>query len=114
MTYVSATLRYLGVPVDGCSYLFGDNESVVTSGSIPHSRLGKRHHGLAYHYTREAIASGMVAFHHINGVANPADILSKHWGHSAVYPLLRPILFYHGDTINLVPKPGDEEKVATR
>ena len=31
------TLRYLGVPVHGPSRLFGDNQSVVTSGSVPHS-----------------------------------------------------------------------------
>ena len=34
-------LRYLGVPVYGTTFLFGDNESVVKSGSIPHSRLKK-------------------------------------------------------------------------
>ena len=96
------TLRYLGVNLEETSYLFGDNESVVTSGSIPHSNLSKRHQMLAFHYTREAVASKMVAFHHIFGDLNPADILSKHWGHSQIYPMLRPILFYHGDTINLL------------
>ena len=96
------TLRYLGVNLGETSYLFGDNESVVTSGSIPHSNLSKRHQMLAFHYTREAVASKMVAFHHIFGDMNPADILSKHWGHSQIYPMLRPILFYHGDTIDLI------------
>ena len=96
------TLRYLGVPIGECSYLFGDNESVVTSSTVPHSQLSKRWHALSYHYTREAIASGMVEFHHIPGPQNPADILSKHWGHSQVYPLLRPILFYRGDTSDLL------------
>ena len=97
------TLRYLGVPISDSSYLFGNNESVVTSGTIPHSQLSKRWHALSYHYTREAVASGMVMFHHIPGTQNPADILSKHWGHSQVYPMLRPILFYQGDTCNLLP-----------
>ena len=95
-------LQYLGVPISESSYLFGDNESVVKSGTVPHSILSKRHHALAYHYTREAIASGMVLFHHIPGDINPADVLSKHWGHTQVYPLLRPLLFYKGDTINLL------------
>ena len=36
-------LQYLGVPLRESSYLFGDNESVVKSGSIPHSTLSKRH-----------------------------------------------------------------------
>ena len=74
------TLRYLGVPVHGPSHLFGDNQSVVTSGSVPHSPLKKRHLSLSFHYTREAIASGAVQFHHLPGDWNPADILSKHWG----------------------------------
>ena len=97
-------LRYLGVNLVGPSYLFGDNESVVTSGTIPHSQLSKRHMALSCHYTREAVASKMVAFHHIPGAMNPADILSKHWGYAQVYPLLRPVLFYKGDTIDLVDK----------
>ena len=55
------TLRYLGVPVKTRSYLFGDNRSVLTSSSLPHSTLGKRHNILAYHQVREAIASKILA-----------------------------------------------------
>ena len=36
------TLRMLGVPIEGPSWLFGDNEVVVTSSTIPHSSLNKR------------------------------------------------------------------------
>ena len=43
------TLRYLGVPIKTKSYLFGDNMAVVTSSTLPHSTLGKRHNILAYH-----------------------------------------------------------------
>jgi hypothetical protein len=95
-------LHYLGVPLRENSYLFGDNESVVKSGSIPHSRLSKRHHALSYHYVREAVAARLVAFHHIPGDINPADILSKHWGHAQVYEMLRPLFFYKGDTLDLI------------
>ena len=35
------TLQMFGVPIDGASWLFGDNKSVVTSSTIPHSTLGK-------------------------------------------------------------------------
>jgi len=31
------TLRYLGVPLDGPSFMFGDNESIVNTASVPHS-----------------------------------------------------------------------------
>ena len=50
------TLRCLVVPIETKSYLFGDNRSVVTSSTLPHSTLGKRHNILAYHQAREAIA----------------------------------------------------------
>ena len=89
------SLRYLGVPIKGRAYLFGDNESVVKSSSVPHSRLHKRHNALAYHRVREAIASNMMIFHHVAGDCNPADIVSKHWGHQQIWPVLRPILFHN-------------------
>ena len=95
-------LQYLGVPIRESSYLFGDNESVVTSSTLPHSLLSKRHHALAYHYTREEVVSNMVAFHHIGGDLDPADVPSEHWGHSQVHSMLRPPLFYKGDTLDLI------------
>ena len=98
------TLRYLGVPIQGQSIMFGDNESVVKSASLPHSRLHKRHHGLSYHLTREAIASDAVYFHHIPGHLNPSDILSKHWGYQQVWPMMQPILFWQGDTGDLLDR----------
>ena len=82
---------------------------MVKSGSIPHSTLSKRHHALAYHYTREAVASKMVAFHHISGDANAADILSKHWGHTQACPMLRPLLFYRGNTMDLIELKEDSD-----
>jgi hypothetical protein len=58
-------LRYRGVEVRGPTMLFGDNGSVVKSGSMPHSPLKKRHHALSYHYTHEAVASNAVDFQFI-------------------------------------------------
>jgi hypothetical protein len=92
-------LQYLGVAVKGLSRLFGDNGSVVTGGSVPHSPLKKRHHALSYHYTREAVASKAVDFQFIPGHLNPADILSKHWGYQQVWAsAIHPMLFWTGDT----------------
>ncbi len=88
-------LRYLGVPVKGSSLLFGDNESVVTNSTIPHSKLGRRHTALAYHRTRAAIAAGILRYHHIDGDKNPADILSKHWDNPSIWKILRPLMFYY-------------------
>ena len=90
-------LRYLGVPVNTISYMFGDNESVVTSSTLPHSGLNKRHNALAYHRVREAIAAKILAFIHIPGTTNPADILSKHCGYQSAWPHVQPLLFWMGD-----------------
>ena len=74
----------------------------MTSATVPHSVLKKRHLALCYHRVREAVASDMLKFVHISGVVNPADILSKHWGHSQAYPLLRPLLFYRGNPMDIL------------
>ena len=92
------TLRYLGVPIDGAAMMFGDNETVVNTASVPHSRLHKRHNALSYHRTREAIAAGITRFYHIRGETNPSDILSKHWDYPSVWPTLKPLMFWRGDT----------------
>ena len=96
------TLRYLGVPLRQCDYMFGDNDSVVNSSTIPHAKLHKRHTILSFHRVREAIASKVLQFHHIPGIINPADILSKHWGYSNIWNVLKPILFWEGDTADLI------------
>jgi hypothetical protein len=95
---IRTTLRYLGVPIRTKSYMFGDNQSVVTNSTMPHSSLNKRHHLLSYHKVREAIAAKYVAFYWKDGSKNPADILSKHWDFASTWPMLQPLLFWRGDT----------------
>jgi hypothetical protein len=105
---IRLTLRYMGVPIKGKTYMFGDNKSVVTNSTIPHSQLNKRHNALSYHKTREAVASNMIGFYHIDGDKNPADILSKHWGFQQVWWQLKSLLFWQGDTSNI------KKEVATK
>ena len=95
---IRTTLRYLGVPIRDKSYMFGDNKSVVTSSTIPNSTISKRHHLASYHREREAIAAKFISFHWKDGKSNPADILSKHWEFATVWPMLKPILFWRGET----------------
>ena len=45
---------------------------MVTSSTLPHSTLGKRHNILAYHRDREAIASKILAYHWIRTGYNTA------------------------------------------
>ena len=88
--------------------MFGDNESVVNSAILPHAKLHKRHNALSFHRVREAIASGNYAFIHIPGENNPADILSKHWGYSQVWHMLRPLFMVSGETIH---EPGKQDSI---
>ena len=103
------TLMYLGVPVRSKSYMFGDNKSVVDSASIPTSTLSKKSTLASYHRVREAIAAGYLQFYWKDGKSNPADIFSKHWEFANIWPLLKPLLFWKGDTdeLNAKTKGGD-------
>jgi len=108
------TLRYLGVPIKGKSYMFGDNQSVVTSSTIPHSKLNKRHIALSYHRVREAIAAKVLDFLHIDGKTNPADVLSKQCGHIDAWPHLKWLLFWQGAPPlegEVIPRKKGEPKV---
>jgi hypothetical protein len=95
---IRTLLCYLGVPIRNQSYMFGDNLAVVKSSTLPKAKLHKRHTLLSFHRVREAIAAGIIYFIHIDGRINPADILSKHWGHAQVWE--KPLLFWQGDTIH--------------
>ena len=93
------TLRSLGVPIEGPSWMFGDNKSVVTSGTIPHSTLSKRHNALAYHKVREAVAAEILYFVHVSTKQNVADALTKFLPYPVWHPIVDPLLFRAGDTL---------------
>ena len=78
------TLRYLGVPINDTSYVFGDNETMINSSSFPHARLHKRHNILTFHFVRSMIAKGFIALNHLRSKNNLSDVLTKHWSHSSV------------------------------
>ena len=94
------TFRYLGVPITSKSFMFGDNKTMVQSSSFPYARLHKRHNVLSYHFVRSMVARGFIALHHLKSANNLADVLTKHWSHSSVYNLLRPI--FHHNVIKLI------------
>ena len=98
------TLRYLGAPIATKSFLFGDNRSVVTSATLPHSTLTKRHNILAFHRVREAIAAKLMAFYCIQSAYNLSDMLSKQWDHPTVYPMILNLLITRGKYLKKQPK----------
>jgi hypothetical protein len=94
--------------------MFGDNKSVVTSSTIPHSKLNKRHNALLYHRVREAIAAETIDFLHIDGETNPADVLSKHCGQVDAWPHLKWLLFWQGappEQVDGIPRRKGETQV---
>ena len=99
-------LRYLGVPIKTKSYLFGDNRAVVTSCTLPHSTVGKRHNILAYH---SAIASNILVYCWIQTGYNLSDMLSKHWDHPSVHNMIMKLLITRGP-IALIPQEATQEK----
>ena len=80
-----------------------------------HSLLDKRHPSSAYHRVREAIASKYLMFIWKDGKTNPADILSysKHWEFSQIWPLLKPLLFWRGETAENKQQPQGSDKPPT-
>ena len=73
--------------------MFGDNVSVFNSSMTPHGKTCKRNVALSFHRVRDTTAAKIIACNLINGKMNPVDILSKHWAHHSVWPILKPLLF---------------------
>ena len=64
----------------------------------PIDAYSKRHHFVSYHRVKKAIAPKYISFHWKYGKGNPVDIISKHWEFATVWPMLKPILFWRGET----------------
>ena len=77
--------------------------------AITHSTLTKRHNILAFHRVREAIAAKLMAFYWIQSAYNLSDMLSKHWDHPTVYPMILKLLITRGN-ITLIPQEATQEK----
>ena len=106
---IRQTLRYLGAPIGAKSFLFGDNRSLVTSATLPHCTLTKRHNILAFHRVSKAIAAKLMAFYWTQSAYNLSDMLSKHWDHPTVYPMILKLLITRGN-ITLILKEATQEK----
>ncbi len=70
-------LRMMGVPIDGPTYVYCDNMSVVYNTTSPESMLKKKSNSIAYHAVREAVAMGEILIAHIRTDDNIADVMTK-------------------------------------
>jgi hypothetical protein len=63
--------------LEGTANVFCDNQSVVTTVSVPESTLKKKHNSIAYHRVREAVAAGTIRVIKEPTETNLADMLTK-------------------------------------
>lgn len=86
-------LRMMGIPLDGATSGFCDNESVFKNASIPQSSLNKKHNSIAYHRCREAVAMGSIRIAFERGVDNLSDCCTKFLASPAFRKCVACILF---------------------
>jgi hypothetical protein len=70
-------LRMFGVPIDGPTNIFCDNDAVCKKTTLPDSTLKKKHHSIAYHRCREAVAAGTVRIAKEDTKSNLSDLFTK-------------------------------------
>jgi hypothetical protein len=70
-------LRMFGVPIDNATNIFCDNEAVYKNTTRPESTLKKKHHSIAYHRCREAVAAGTVRIAKEGTSTNLSDLFTK-------------------------------------
>ena len=89
-------LRMMGIPVEGPSYIFGDNKSVLANSSVPDSMLQKKSNSIAYHFVREGCCYDEWRVTYINTLENIADLLTKPLGGEKRRYFIRQILHWLG------------------
>ena len=70
----------MGIFVNGPAYIFGDNKSVLSNGSMLDSVLRKKSNSIAYHFIREGSAANEWRMSYVGTNDNIADMLTKPMG----------------------------------
>jgi hypothetical protein len=70
-------LRMYGVPIVASTNIFCDNEAVYKNTSLPESTPKKKHHSIAYHRCREAVAAGTVRVAKEGTQTNLSDLFTN-------------------------------------
>jgi hypothetical protein len=69
-------LGVMGIPIDGGTKVYCDNDSIVKATTRPESTLKKKHNAINYHICK-AQAAGHIQIGWFNGKMNLADALMK-------------------------------------
>jgi hypothetical protein len=70
-------LRMMGIPLDGKTSVFCDNEGVVKNTMVPESQLKKKHVAICFQRCREALAAGFIQLAKEDTKTNLADAFTK-------------------------------------
>ena len=70
-------LRMFGIPIEGPTNVFCDNEAVFKNTTIPESTLKKKHNSICYHRCREAVAAKVMRVAKEGTLTNLADLFTK-------------------------------------
>ena len=70
-------LRMFGIPIVGPTNVFCDNEAVTQNTIVPESTLKRKHHSIAYHLCREAVAAKIIRVAFEGTATNLADLFTK-------------------------------------
>ena len=62
-----------GIPIDGPSNVFCDNEVVYKNSTFVELQLKRKYNLICYHLIHKALASGKMVFFKIEGKENMAD-----------------------------------------
>ena len=74
---LACDIQMLGVPIEGPTYMFCDNEAVYKNSSKPESILCKKHHIIAYYMCPEVVAARICRITKEYTETNLADIFTK-------------------------------------
>jgi hypothetical protein len=91
--WLRALFHKLGFPQDHASILYCDNQGTVACTHDPHSHSRMKHIDIRAHFIRDCVNRKIIDVHHIQGIYNPADLLTK--------PLEKVIHFKWLDSIRL-------------
>ena len=70
-------IRMFGIPIDGPTEIFCDNEAVYKNASTSESQLRKKLHSISYHMSRDAVASSAYRIAQEDTETNLSELFTK-------------------------------------
>ena len=72
-------LHMFGIPIEGPTNVYCDNEVVTKNTTIPESMLKKKHNSIAYHWAHEAVVAGTIWVTKEDSKTNLANVLTSYY-----------------------------------